>query len=115
MDQELATKVLASGDMPHGSRGLASVLESELQHPRVDLGMLGESLESPRLRHASAGKGPKKNYSESGLGLVLMPDMESGSSKAGDLHHRAGHGRGRRRSRAPRLDHQIPRPTAPKC
>ena len=46
MHQELAEKVLASRDMPHGSRGLAYAPEFELQHPGVEMGMLRESLES---------------------------------------------------------------------
>ena len=55
MARGLAEKVVASGDKPHGSSGLASVTESKLQHPRVDLGMLRDSLEHSPLRHASAG------------------------------------------------------------
>ena len=118
MDQELAEKVLASRHMPHGSRSLASVPESELQHPRVDLGMLRISLESPLLRHVSAGRGLKESYSESGSGLVLVHDIKSGSLQAGDHPTRTkiwcivGHTIGWAR---PGLYHQVPRPAAPRC
>ena len=37
MDHKLAQMVLESRVMPHGSRGLASLLETELVHPLVDL------------------------------------------------------------------------------
>ena len=75
-------------DMPHGGRCFVSVPESKHQHLHVDLGMLRESLESWRLRHASTGRGQKENCSESKLGLVIMPNMESGSSEAGDLYYK---------------------------
>ena len=82
MDQQWAEEVLASRHMPHGIKGLASLPESELQHPRVDLGMLRESLEGSPLRHTSAGRGPNENYSQSRLGV------EVGRSAAGDPHYR---------------------------
>ena len=65
--------------------------ESELQHPGVDLGMQCESLESSPLQQATAGRGPKGDYSESGFALVVLPDMESRSSKAWDPHYRDEH------------------------
>ena len=65
MDQELAEKVLVPGDMPHGSRGLASVSEAELPHPRVDLGMLHQSLEGLPVRDASAGRQLREDHPES--------------------------------------------------
>ena len=66
MDQKLAEKLLAARDIPHGSRGLASVPESDLIHPSVDLTLLPEILKSSPLRDGSAGRGPQKKYSESG-------------------------------------------------
>ena len=86
MDQELPERALASQDMPHGNTDVASALEWELVHPGVDLGMSHESLESSQLRHASAGRGPREDHPERGLGLVIIPDTESGSSEAGDSH-----------------------------
>ena len=52
------------------------------------LGMLRESLEGSPLGHPSAGRGSKEDHSETAVGLVLMPDMESGSSEAGYSHYR---------------------------
>ena len=70
MHQELAENVLALLDMPRGSRGLATLPESELLQPPVDLSLLRGSLECSPLRHASGSRGPKEDHSESGLALV---------------------------------------------
>ena len=88
VNHELGEKVLASREMPHGSRGLASVHELELLQTSVDLSLLQGSLERSVLQHASVGRRPKKMHSESGLGVVPMPDMESGTSEPGDSHYR---------------------------
>ena len=88
MDQELAEKVLGSRDVPHGSRGLASLPDSKLLHPPVDLSLLLGSLKSSPLRHVSAGRRQKEDHPESGSGLVLMIDMESHSSESVGSYHK---------------------------
>ena len=67
---------------------VAAVPKSELQQPPIDPSLLRGRLESSPIRHATAGREPRQMHPESGLGSVLMPDMEIGSSEAEDSHYK---------------------------